>query len=92
MKQALVTPCVICKLAAVNKPRTVINLEETIGKQVGRRKPPVDPLRVANDLNQLATGLLAASEHRLSPRGVFRFRTHEAADQWLMTHGGKAKS
>ncbi|RPJ31373.1 MAG: hypothetical protein EHM17_11030 [Verrucomicrobiaceae bacterium] len=76
----------------MNKPRTVINLEETIGKQVGRRKPPVDPLRVASDMNQLATGLFAASGHKLPRRGVFRFRTHEEADQWMMTMGPKAKN
>jgi hypothetical protein len=76
----------------VIKPRTVINLEETIGKQVGRRKPPVDSLRVASDMNQLATGLLAASGHKLPRRGVFRFRTHEEADQWMMTMGPKAKN
>ena len=75
----------------MNEPRTVINLEETIGKQVGRRKPPTDPLRVASDVNQLVTVLLAAPEQRLSPRGVFRFRTHEEADEWLMTHGRKVK-
>jgi hypothetical protein len=76
----------------VNKPRTVINPEETIGKQVGRRKPPTDPLQVANEMNRLPTGLLDTSEQRLSPRGVFRFHTHEEAEQWLMTHGRKAKS
>jgi len=76
----------------VNEPRVVINLEESIGKQVGRRKPPVDPLRVASDMNQLATGLLAASGHKLPRRGVFRFHTHEEADQWMMTRGPKAKN
>jgi hypothetical protein len=76
----------------VNEPRTVINLEETIGKQVGRRKPPADPLRVASDMNQLVTGLMHASGHKLSRRGVFRFHTHEEADQWMMKFGPKAKS
>ena len=76
----------------MSEPRTVINLEETIGKQVGRRKPPTDPLRVASDLNQLATGLLKASGHKLPRRGVFRFHTHEEADQWMMTRGPKAKN
>jgi hypothetical protein len=70
----------------VNEPRTVINLEETIGKQVGRRKPPADPLFAASELNKLATGLLAASEHKLPRRGVFRFHSHEEADQWMMTN------
>ncbi len=75
----------------MNNARTVVNLEETIGKQVGRRKPPVDPLHVAGDLNKLATDLLAASGHSLPRRGVFRFHTHEEADQWMMTMGPKAK-
>jgi hypothetical protein len=35
----------------VNEPRTVLNLEESIGKQVGRRNTPVDPLRVASEMN-----------------------------------------
>jgi hypothetical protein len=75
----------------VETVRTVINLEETIGKQVGRRGLPVDPLRVASDMNQLATGLLAASGHKLPRRGVFRFHTHEEADQWMITMGPKTK-
>jgi hypothetical protein len=75
----------------MNEPRVVINLEETIGKQVGRRKPPTDPLRVASDLNRLATGLLKASGHKLPPKGVFRFKTHEEADEWMMKWGPKAK-
>lgn len=73
----------------MDKARTVINLEETIGKQVGRRRPPADPLRVASDMNQLATGLLAASGHKLPPRGVYRFHSHEEADQWMMNMGRK---
>jgi hypothetical protein len=76
----------------MNEARVVINLEESIGKQVGRRKPPADPLRVASDLNQLATGLLTASGHKFPRRGVFRFHTHEEADQWMMNQGPKAKS
>jgi hypothetical protein len=76
----------------VNEPRTVINLEETIGKQVGRRKPPADPLRAASDMNQLATSLMNAAGHKLPRRGVFRFHTHEEADQWMMKFGPRAKS
>lgn len=76
----------------MNEPRTVINLEETIGKQVGRRKPPTDPLRVASDLNKLATGLLSASGHKSPRRGVFRFKTHEEADQWMTKFGPKARN
>jgi hypothetical protein len=91
-EQALATSKAACQLATVNEPRTVINLEETIGKQVGRRKPPTEPLRVASDLNKLATGLLTASGHKLPRRGVFPFKTHEEADQWMMKFGPRAKS
>ena len=73
----------------MNQPRTVINLEESIGKQVGRRQAPTDPLKVAGDLNHLVSGLLEASGHKLPGRGVFRFHTHEEADQWMMTTGPK---
>ncbi|MFM8880488.1 MAG: hypothetical protein ACKOKG_15355 [Verrucomicrobiota bacterium] len=76
----------------MGEPRTVINLEETIGKQVGRRNPPTDPLRVASDMNRLANHLLKASGHRLQRRGVFRFRTHAEANQWMTTLGPKAKT
>ena len=76
----------------MNEPRTVINVEETIGRQVGRRRPPVDPLRAASDLNRVAAGLLAAAGHKLPRRGVFRFRTFEEADQWMTRMGPKAKS
>jgi len=85
LKQPLTTLGLGCQLHSVDQPRTIINLEETIGKQVGRRKPPTDPLRVASDMNKLATGLLTASGHRLPRRGVFRFLTHEEADEWMMT-------
>ena len=73
----------------MDKPRTVINLEETIGKQVGRRQAPTDPLTTASDLNHLVSGLLEASGHKLPGRGVFRFHSHEEADQWMMNAGPK---
>ncbi|HSP43492.1 MAG TPA: hypothetical protein VLO11_11520 [Luteolibacter sp.] len=69
----------------MNKPRTVINLEETIGKQVGRRKPPVDPLRVADSTIQRAIDYQRAFPCRMPKRGVYRFRTHEEADLWMKT-------
>ena len=52
MKQPLATLGLGCQLHSVDEPRTIINLEETIGKQVGRRKPPTDPLRVADSTIQ----------------------------------------
>ena len=76
----------------MNEPRTVINVEETIGKQVGRRKPPTDPLRVEDSKIQRALDYQRAFPCRMPKRGVYRFRTHEEADLWMMTYGPKAKS
>jgi hypothetical protein len=67
----------------VDQPRTVINLEETIGKQVGRRKPPTDPLRVADSTIQRAIEFQRAFPCRMPKRGVYRFHTHEEADLWM---------
>ena len=68
----------------------VVNLEETPGKVVGHRRPPDDGLalteaqRAANAVAwKKAFGTLRI------PRGVYRFHTHEEADEWLwqrLTH------
>lgn len=64
--------------------KPVIHLEDAPGKVVGHRHPPA---------NGLATGEAQRIEdarawkHALRtmpiPRGVYRFRTHEEADEWL---------
>ncbi len=69
-------------LPAMNEPRVVINLEENIGKTVGRRRPPRDPMEVADQLQKSAYQLFTRCGHKLTPRGVFRFRTHEEANEW----------
>ena len=73
----------------MDQPRTVINLEETIGKTVGRRKPPTDPLRVADSSIQRAIDYQRAFPCVMPKRGVYRFRTHEEADQWMNTPNPK---
>lgn len=73
------------------QPRPVVNVEEFIGKTVGRRVPPSDPLRV-NDSNK--AGALAwrkAFPYRHAPRGVYRFNSHEEAHTWMMRHIGPRK-
>ncbi len=60
------------------------NLEETPGKTVGRRRPPANPLALTDA--QRAKNAVAwkrAFGGLPIPRGVYRFRTHEAADEWL---------
>lgn len=60
----------------------IINLDDPVGKTVGRRKAPSDSLSYAlglqRTLNQMAPLRV--------PRGVFRFKTYEEADAWLMDH------
>jgi hypothetical protein len=70
----------------VNPARTVINLEENIGKQVGRRRPPTDPLKVADSTMLRAIAYQRAFPCPLMPRrGVYRFNSHEEADLWMRT-------
>jgi len=57
----------------------VINNEEFIGKTVGRRKRPVDTFAYIDPL-QRSLGPIRVK------RGVYHFRTHKEADQWLMDH------
>ena len=62
----------------------IVNLEETPGKVVGRRRPPADGLALAEA--QRAENAIAwqrAVGGLRIPRGVYRFRTHEEADAWL---------
>jgi hypothetical protein len=67
----------------VNEPRPVVNLEETIGKQVGRRRPPADPLRVEDSTIRRAIDFQRALPCRMPKRGVYRFHSFEEADQWF---------
>lgn len=58
----------------------VVNCEEFIGKTVGRRVRPSDPLSTASGLQRSLASLCPL---RIK-RGVYRFNSHEEADQWLM--------
>jgi hypothetical protein len=60
----------------------IINLEETIGKTVGRRRPPVDALDVATSTKKRAVESQKSLPAKMPARGVYRFRTHEEADLW----------
>lgn len=63
----------------------VINLEEFIGKTVGRRLVP-NPLRVRPGEIDAAKARRRSFHGIRVPRGVFRFHSHEEADEWLMKH------
>jgi hypothetical protein len=60
----------------------LINIEEKIDRFVGRRKSP-DAL--SSKTNTIANSIAWRNVFGglRVPRGVYRFRTHEEADEWL---------
>ena len=66
---------------AVKSPS--INVEEKIDRFVGRRTKTPDALstRTSNKANSIAWRKAFGGVR--VPRGVYRFKTHEEADQWL---------
>jgi hypothetical protein len=62
----------------------IINIEEFPGKTVGRRRPPRDPLAIEGSTKEQKRAWQKAFPMGTVPRGVYRFRTHEEADEWLM--------
>jgi hypothetical protein len=62
----------------------VVNIDDPAGKTVGRRTRFTKQGYI-----DYAFGLqknLAGFSRPVFPKGVFRFKTHEDADQWLMDH------
>jgi hypothetical protein len=64
--------------------KPVINIEETIGKVVGRRTAPRDSFKYAMGLQRTAGQLGKTFGNSICPKGVHRFTSHEEADAWLM--------
>ncbi|MBA2435830.1 MAG: hypothetical protein H0V54_12250 [Chthoniobacterales bacterium] len=62
----------------------VINVQDPVGKTVGRRKLR-DAWKFAMDGQKTANQLRRSFGHGgLCPKGVFRFRSHEEANAWMM--------
>ncbi len=61
----------------------IINLEDTPGKVVGRRKPPADPLDPLTHRKDDARTWHETFRTGGLPKGVYRFHSHEEADEWL---------
>jgi hypothetical protein len=61
-----------------------INLQDPIGKVVGKRRFAGDPLNTAIDSKRRAREWRKAFPTPFVPKGVYRFRTFEEADRWLM--------
>jgi hypothetical protein len=63
----------------------VVNIDDPVGKVVGKRKPAAH--LVASPQETEANRQWAGTEFfpRIK-RGVYRFKSYEEADQWLMDH------
>ena len=72
--------------------KRIVNLEENIGKTVGRRVPP-DPLKVqAGEIADAKAWSRAFPSLRGVRPGVYRFHSHEEADEWLMKYLTRKKA
>ncbi|WP_166442806.1 hypothetical protein [Phragmitibacter flavus] len=63
---------------------SVINVEEFIGKTVGRRRPSADGLATGFAMQKTLNQFLKSGGHVMARRGVYRFRSHEEANAWTM--------
>jgi hypothetical protein len=63
--------------------RRIVNIGEKIGKEVGRHRPAADAFATAMKLQKTAN-VLQRHLTGICPKGVFRFKTHEEADEWLL--------
>ena len=61
----------------------LINVEEKIDRFVGRRTKTPDALSTATSSKANAVAWQKAFGGVRMPRGVFRFKTNEEADEWL---------
>jgi hypothetical protein len=59
-----------------------VDSTKPIGRVVGRRRPP-PALSSRTDTKEDAIAWRRAFPTPFVPRGVYRFRTHEEADEWL---------
>ena len=66
-----------------NVEEPTINFEDTPGKTVGRRRPPSEPLDPTSSSKVDAEAWVEAFKTGTVPKGVYRFDSHEEADEWL---------
>jgi hypothetical protein len=63
----------------------VVNIDDPVGKVVGRRKPASRLISSPGETESNRQWAAMEFFPRIKP-GVYRFKTHEEADQWLMDH------
>ena len=61
-----------------------VNVEERIDRFVGRRAVAPDSLRAGMQLQETGAQLHQSFKHRWMPKGVYRFKTHEEAQEWMI--------
>jgi hypothetical protein len=62
----------------------IVNFEENIEKLVGKRTAPADSFAAGMKLQETALQFHNSLGLLLAPRGVYRYKTHEEADEWMM--------
>jgi hypothetical protein len=62
----------------------VVNIDDPVGKVVGKRANLTQENYIDYAMS-LQNSLRGFPQPKI-PKGVFRFKTHEDADQWLMDH------
>ena len=70
---------------SVVRVEAVTNIEENIGKTVGRRRIQ-DSLEFGFGLQRTLAQIQEGSALRSVPKGVFKFRSFQEADAWMMHH------
>ncbi len=61
----------------------IVNLQESIGKVVGRRKARKQPLTLQGGTKAEMRAWRKAFPTPFVPKGVYRFKSHEEADAWM---------
>jgi predicted transcriptional regulator len=61
-----------------------VNVEEKIDRIVGRRASAPDSLRAGMQVQETGAQLHQSFKHRWMPKGVYRFKTHEEAEEWMI--------
>ncbi len=67
---------------AVKQP--IVNVEERIDRRVGRRATAPDSWRAGMQLQETGVQLHQSFKHRWMPKGIYRFKTHEEAEEWMI--------
>jgi len=66
------------------KEQPFINVEEKIDRFVGKRTKTPDSLTAGMQLQETAGQLHKTFRLHWMPKGVYRFKTHEEADAWMI--------